>query len=247
MSTVDLQETRRRKRRKILTAVSLVVLLLLTAALTALFWNFFASSNETDFRAYVESFGMAAPLIFLGAQMLQIFLPLLPGELMEISAGYLFGAVEGTLLCLLGIVVASAAVFWLVRRFGRSILDLYFDVDKLYETKLFSSETRIKRLLFLVFFIPGTPKDVLTFFAPLSRVTLPDFLWVSTIARIPSVISSTVGGHFLVEGDYLSAAVVFVVTGVLSLFGVWLYNRALRRYRSRKNQSSDDKITKNRE
>ena len=78
MPTDDLQETRRRRRRKIVTAVSLVFLLLLTAVLTALFWKFFASSNETDFRVYVASFGVLAPLIFLGAQMLQIFLPSSP-------------------------------------------------------------------------------------------------------------------------------------------------------------------------
>ena len=67
------------------------------------FWNFFNKNNEDSFREYVEQFGITAPLVFLAAQMLQIFLPLLPGELMEISAGYLFGAVEGTFLCFLGI------------------------------------------------------------------------------------------------------------------------------------------------
>ena len=227
-----------KRRRKLITGISLFVLLALTVLLTVLFWNFFANTDQADFRTYVESFGPAAPLIFLGAQMLQIFLPLLPGEVMEISAGVLFGAVKGTLLCLLGIVVASAAVFWLVRRFGRSVLDLYFDVDKLYETKLFSSEERIKRLLFLLFFIPGTPKDLFTFIAPLSRVTLSEFLWISMIARIPSVVSSTVGGHFLVAGDYLSAAVVFAVTGVLSLLGIVVYKRLLQKYRAKKSEKS---------
>ena len=228
----------RERRRKIVTGISLFVLLCLTVLLTVLCWNFFAKSDQADFRAYIEGFGAAAPLVFLGVQMLQIFLPLLPGEVMEISAGVLFGAVKGTLLCLAGILVASAAVFWLVRRFGRSVLDLYFDVDKLYETKLFSSETRLKRLLFLVFFIPGTPKDLLTFVAPLSRVTLPEFLWISMIARVPSVVSSTVGGHFLVAGDYLSAAVVFAVTGVLSLLGIVVYKRLLQKYRAKKSEKS---------
>ncbi len=235
MNTVD-NDTRKLRRRKWISTVSLIVLLVLTVGLTVLFWNYFSSNNETDFREYMERFGVAAPLIFLLAQMLQIFLPLLPGEVMEISAGYLFGAVKGTLLCLVGVGLASAAVFWLVRKFGRIILDLYFDVDKLYEKKLFSSETRIKRLIFLLFFLPGTPKDLLTFFAPLSRITLPEFLWISMIARIPSIVSSTVGGHFLVEGNYGYAAAVFLITGVVSLCGIVLYNRLMKRYRSRKSE-----------
>ncbi len=238
MPNVDSKTERRLRRRKIITALSVAALLALTVLLTVLFWNFFAKTGETDFRAYMESFGMAAPLIFLLFQMLQIFLPLLPGEVMEISAGYLFGALKGTLLCFGGVLVASAAVFWLVRRFGRAILDLYFDVDKLYETKVFSSETRIKRVLFLLFFIPGTPKDLLTFFAPLSRVTLPEFLWISMIARIPSIVSSTVGGHFLVEGNYKIAALIFVVTGVLSLAGILIYNRLMTKYRAKKSEKS---------
>lgn len=232
--TIDDNATRRLRRRKIITTISLLVLLALTVGLTLLFWRYFSTENQTDFRTYMESVGLAAPLLFLLAQMLQVFLPLLPGELMEISAGYLFGAIKGTLLCFLGVGIASAAVFWLVRKFGRKILDVYFDVDKLYETKLFSNEQHIKRLLFLLFFIPGTPKDLLTFFAPLSRVTLPEFLWITMIARIPSVISSTVGGHFLVEGNYLYAAIVFLVTGALSLCGIAVYNRLMKRYRSRK-------------
>ncbi len=226
------------RRRRIVTAVSLVALLALTVLLTVVFWKFFAGTDSTDFRTYIESFGVAASLVFLLFQMLQIFLPLLPGELMEISAGYLFGAVRGTFLCLLGIFLASAAVFWLVRRFGRAVLDLYFDVDKLYESRLFQSETRIKRLLFLLFFIPGTPKDVLTFFAPLSKVTLPEFLGISMIARIPSVISSTVGGHFLVAGDYKTAAIIFIATGGCSLLGIWLYNRILKKIRTKKSEKS---------
>lgn len=240
MSYTDDRALVRKKRRKIITTVSLIVLLALTVILTVVFWNFFSKSNEDSFQEYIEQFGVAAPLVFLAAQMLQVFLPLLPGELMEISAGYLFGAVEGTLLCLIGIFLASAAVFWLVRRFGRSILDLYFDVDKVYETKLFSSETRIKRLLFFLFFLPGTPKDLLTFFAPLARITLPEFLWITMIARIPSVVSSTVGGHFLMEKDYFTAAVVFVVTGLVSLIGIVIYNKLMRRYRARKSEKTAD-------
>lgn len=229
------------RRRKILVTTSLIVLLTLTVLLTVILWRFFVADNEMNFRRYIEQFGLWAPLIFLLAQMLQIFLPLLPGEVMEISAGVLFGAVEGTLLCLGGILVASSAVFWLTRRFGRSFLNLYFDVDKLYESKWLSSETHIKRLLFLLFFIPGTPKDLLTFFAPLSRITLPEFLWISMIARIPSVISSTVGGHFLVEGDYITAGIIFLATAVVSLCGIVVYNRLMRRYRERKLAKNSEK------
>ncbi len=239
MSHTDDVSSSKIKRRKIITGVSLIVLLFLTVILTVVFWNFFNKNNEDSFREYIERFGVTAPLVFLTAQMLQIFLPLLPGELMEISAGYLFGAVQGTILCFLGIFIASAVVFWLVRRFGRAVLELYFDVDKIYETKLFSSEKRIKRVMFFLFFLPGTPKDLLTFFAPLSKVTLPEFLWISMIARIPSVISSTIGGHFLVEKEYLSAAVVFLITGVVSLVGIAVYNQLMQRYRARKNDTAN--------
>ena len=72
------------------------------------------------FRAWVDEQGILAPIAFLGMLVLQIVVAVIPGEPLEIAAGYAFGAVEGTLLCLFGAFLGRVAVFLLVRKLGAS-------------------------------------------------------------------------------------------------------------------------------
>ena len=80
-------------------------------------------------------------------------------------------------------------------------------------------------LCFIVFFIPGTPKDILTYLIPLTDMKLTTFLFITTIARIPSIITSTIGGHALGIADYSFSIIVFIITGIISLIGIYIYKR----------------------
>ena len=80
-------------------------------------------------------------------------------------------------------------------------------------------------LCFLIFLIPGTPKDLLTYLIPLTEMKRSTFLFITTIARIPSIITSTIGGHALGIEDYMFSIIVFAVTGIISLIGLLIYNK----------------------
>lgn len=80
-------------------------------------------------------------------------------------------------------------------------------------------------LCFLIFFIPGTPKDALTYFIPLTDMKLSTFLFITTIARIPSIITSTIGGHAIGVENYIFSILVFVITGIISLVGLYVYKK----------------------
>lgn len=80
-------------------------------------------------------------------------------------------------------------------------------------------------LCFLIFFIPGTPKDALTYFIPLTDMKLSTFLFITTIARIPSIITSTIGGHAIGVENYIFSILVFVITGIISLVGLYIYKK----------------------
>ncbi|MBR4932929.1 MAG: TVP38/TMEM64 family protein, partial [Clostridia bacterium] len=82
-------------------------------------------------------------------------------------------------------------------------------------------------LIFLLMFIPGTPKDVLTYFAPLSGISTARFLIIASVARIPSVITSTYVGGTLAKGQLLWAAVVFCIVGIVSIGGIMIYNKII--------------------
>lgn len=212
------------RRRKWLAAISLVTILLLTLLITGFVWQWLASFSQEDFREYILSFGVWSWLFLLVLQCLQVFIALIPGELLESAAGFVFGPIFGTAICYAGIALASAAVFWLTRRFGIRLVEVFISREKIQEMGFLKNAKKRNLLVFLFFFIPGTPKDLLTYFAGLTDIPFGTFLMLSMVARIPSVLSSTFGGHLLGEGQYVSAVILYAVTGIISLAGLFAYN-----------------------
>lgn len=221
------------KRRRITAVVSLcLALAVLTCLFVVMYRRFMAiGSTPEDFKEFIDSFGWTGWLVALGIQILQVIMAPLPGEIMEIGMGYAFGAVEGTLLCLTGVTIASAVVFLLTKRFGIRLLELFFSVESLNGLRFINSEKKLNRTVFLLFFIPGTPKDLLTYFVGLTRMKLSTFLPITLIARIPSVVSSVIGGNLISDRNYIGAFWLFAITGAVSLLGMWLYNALLRHKR----------------
>ena len=217
------------RRRKLLAGISLAVVLLLMAAVTLFVSRWFSSFSQEDFREYVRSFGALAPLVMLGLQILQVFIALIPGEIVESAAGFVLGPWLGTAVCYLGICLASTLIFTLTRRYGVQLVEVFVSREKINELRFLNTEQKRNTLIFLLFFIPGTPKDLLTYIVGLTDIRLRTFLLLSMVARIPSVITSTFGGHLLGEERYIGAVILYGITGLLSLLGMAGYNRYLKK------------------
>ena len=216
------------RRRKWLAGISIAVVLLLVILVTLFVSHWLRSFSQEDFRAYVRSFGMLAPLVMLGLQILQVFIALIPGEIVESAAGYVLGPWLGTAVCYLGIAIASVLIFALTRRYGVRLVEVFISREKINELRFLNTKQKRNNLIFLLFFIPGTPKDLLTYFVGLTDIRLRTFLLLSMVARIPSVITSTFGGHLLGEERYIGAVILYGIIGILSLLGMAGYNRYLK-------------------
>lgn len=217
------------RRRKWLSGISLAVVAVLAVLLTVFIANWLSSFSQEGFREYIRSFGPMGWLVLLGLQFLQVFVALIPGELLETAAGYAFGPVIGTLICYIGVAAASALVFVLTRRFGVKLVEVFISRDKINELRFINTAQKRNTLIFLLFFIPGTPKDLFTYFIGLTDIKLSTFLLISMVARLPSVLSSTIGGHLLGEGQYGGAIWLYGITGVVSLIGLLIYNAIIKR------------------
>lgn len=226
--------TQYERRRKILAGISLAVVVLLVAFVTLFVSRWLSSFSREDFRDYVRSFGALAPAVMLGLQILQVFIALIPGELVESAAGFILGPWLGTVVCYLGIALASALILTLTRRCGVKLVEVFISREKINELRFLSTEQKRNALIFLLFFIPGTPKDLLTYFVGLTDIKLGTFLLLSMVARIPSVLTSTFGGHLLGEARYLGAVILYGVTGLLSLLGMAGYHRYLKKKQDNK-------------
>lgn len=226
----DQSQVQYRRRRKALSLLSLALfvgLLCLVGFLVGKPLLELAGDPE-QFRDWIDSKGLLGRVIYLGIRILQVVVTPLPGEVIEIGAGYAFGAVEGTLLCLLGSTLGGALVFFLTRRWGVKLVEVFISREKIAQLKFIRQEKRLHLVVFLIFFIPGSPKDVLTYFIGLTPIRFPAFLVLSTIGRVPSVITSVVGGHAISQQNYATAVWVFAITGVVSLGGMLLYHKILK-------------------
>lgn len=211
--------------KKILGAAAIVIFILFTVAMMIVVGKplvKFASEPE-KFREWIDSMGFLGKLAFIGMMALQVVVALIPGEPLEIGAGYAFGAWEGTLLCEIGVAIGTALVYLFVKRFGRKVLEIFFPVDKINSMRFLQNTKRLYFITWIVFFIPGTPKDLITYFLGLTNMKLMPLVLISFFARIPSVITSTIGGSALNEQNYTFAIIVFAATLIISGIGILIY------------------------
>lgn len=220
------------KTKKILGIIVIVVIVLITGLLCWVVGKplFECIGDEQklqafgdEFRAWVADRGIWGRIVFVLLIVLQVVLAVIPGEPFEFAAGYAFGWLEGTLLCMLGIVIGSAIIFALVRKFGKPFVNLFFPDKKLEDLSFLRNGEKVGIVTFLLMFLPGTPKDLLSYAAGLTNMKLWVWLLIVAIARIPSVITSTISGDAVNGNKFLTAAVVYGATLLLSGAGLLIY------------------------
>ncbi len=182
-------------------------------------------SNPQEFRNWVDDGGIWGRLAFILMIVFQVVIAFVPGEPLEIGAGYAFGAFEGSLLSLIGITLGSLIVLALVRKFGVRLVEVFFTFEKIKSAKFMQNKRKLEIITFLMFFLPGTPKDLLTYLLGLTEIENKNIILIISVARIPSIITSTIGGSFLGTKKYTVAIIVFGVTALISLIGWVIYNR----------------------
>ncbi|OUO88368.1 TVP38/TMEM64 family protein [Rubneribacter badeniensis] len=222
------QEKRRILRRK--RAVVIAGFAALCAGIVALWASYGPEllafvADAPRFRAWVDEAGALSRIAFVMANMAQIVIAFLPGEPLELAAGYAFGALEGTLWCLVASALGTAAVMALVRTFGLRIVALFFPPEKIASMRWLRDARRFELLLFLCFLIPGTPKDLLTYVAGLGKSPVVRIVALTTVGRIPSIVSSTLAAGAFGDGNYLGAAAVAALTVALAGIGVIAYRK----------------------
>lgn len=193
------------------------------------------ANNPSQFRSYVDSYGIGGRLIFIGMVVLQVIVAFIPGEPIELAAGYAFGFWEGTFLTLLGFLIGSAVVFALVRKYGLRVVEVFFSEEKINSFSFLKDSRKTKTLAFLLMLIPGTPKDFLSYFAGLTKLSMKAWLSIVLVGRLPSLITSTATGAAAGEENYLLSVIMLVITCLLTGAGLLYY-----RFLSKKQKESQN-------
>lgn len=190
--------------------------------------NISTLEGQLEFKEKIQNTGFYGMLSLFGLQVAQIFLIIIPGEPIEILAGMCYGGFWGTVFILVSSFITSTVIFLLVRRFGKKFVYSFYDkkkVKKIIDSKLFQDPKKSEKILFILFFIPGTPKDLLVYISGLLPISTGKFILISTFARIPSVITSTLAGANLMNGDWKTSAMIYFGITVIAIIIIFIMNK----------------------
>lgn len=211
------------KKSKAAVILSVVSAVFLCLTIIGIWWFGEYLSDPEYIRALVSENYLVGAICLLLICAVQVVVALVPGELVEIAAGYAFGSLWGTVICVAGIMLGSVTVILLVRRFGRRLVYAFYPKEKMDQLPILREPEKRNMLVLILFLIPGTPKDMFTYAVGLTDMSIPLYLLMTTLARFPSVISSTLGGDAVGDRRYVTAVVVLSVTASLSLGGLFIY------------------------
>ncbi len=186
----------------------------------------------------LQEWGVLAPVIFIGLQALQVIISPIPGELTGILGGYLFGQWVGLLYSTIGLtlgsVVAFAAGRWLGARYVRKLVSA-----DIWHKMGFIVEAEGAILCFIIFLMPGLPKDVTCYLFGLSPMPFWVFAVVSTLGRIPSTWVLSAQGARTASGDYLQVVLLTAVVVAVTLPLYYYRKRLVEWFRGKHVHSAD--------
>ncbi len=187
-------------------------------------WGVLTRQADRDaFIEYVRGAGAAGLAAFFGLQILQVVVAVLPGEPVELMAGMLYGTWGGLAVCLAGAALSTLMIYYCVRAAGARALD----AAAFRKYRFLRDEAHVKLFLFVLFFIPGTPKDALIYLGPFLPVDPFSFLLISTVGRVPSILTSTFAGSQFAAGSWKVSVAVGAVTGLLAALCLVFQERIL--------------------
>ena len=215
----------------------LAVFLVLMVVIGVLIWPYikeiFEPGGIERVMEKVQNAGPGGVAILLAIQFLQIVVAFIPGEVVQVAAGMLYGPWLGALVVLVGCVISSAFIFVVVHKLGAPFVQDMVPTKYLDKFRKFEASGKLNPLVFVLFLIPGLPKDVFTYLVPLTDMRMRTFLLLSNIGRIPGIVVSTYAAAGIVEGDYVQSAILFAVTAAVAAVGMLCYERVMRWYETR--------------
>ena len=197
------------------TVISLAIFIGIIMYLFPIMKNLITPEGRIEFKKQIDELGIWGIFLLFGLHLAQIFLIIIPGEPIEILAGMCYGAFGGLIFITISSAIVAILIMLLVRKFGRKFVYEFFSkekVRKIENSKMFKNPKRLEWIMIILFLIPGTPKDLIVYIAALLPINPYRFVIISSLARFPSIISSTLAGANLARGNWEFSIGVYLVT-----------------------------------
>ena len=176
-------------------------------------------SNPKKFRDFILSYGQLSALVFILFQVIQVVIAFIPGEVVQIAGGYIYGTLLGTLYSLIGIILGYVIVFFMTRLLGYRLVKQLVSETNLQKIYDLINRPGSEFVIFLLFFLPGIPKDVLVYICGLTPVKPLQFFIIVITARLPAMVGASFIGANIQRENYYTAIVIAVISCILFVVG----------------------------
>ena len=218
-------------RATVLKFAGLVAFIAIMAVIVIVAWPYiadvFSEGGVDRLVERVQNAGPAGVLILLGMQFLQIIVAFIPGEVVQLAAGLMYGPLFGSIIILLGCVISSSIIFKLVHMLGAPFVQGMVSTEHLEKFRAFEKSGKLDVVVFILFLIPGMPKDVFTYIVPLTDMPYKKFITLTTIGRIPGVVGSAYAASGFANGEIIGPVVVLVVLAVIAVVAIVFRDKIL--------------------
>ncbi len=220
---------KRSKPFKIIVGILAIAILAgIIAYLVPIVKDIATTEGQIKFKERIDAAGIFGILMLFAIQLAQIFLIIIPGEPIEILAGMCYGTLGGTLFVLISSAIITTLIVLMVRKLGRKFVYEFCSkerIEKIEKSKMFRNPKRLEWIMIILFVLPGTPKDLLVYIGALLPIDPYKFITISTLARFPSIISSTLAGSNLLLGNWEFSIGIYVVTFAIIGISILIINK----------------------
>lgn len=227
------KENRKAKLKKYLTIAkfSLLVLIIIAVPLYLFLCHrdwLLMMKDLNLVRALIDNYkGPEAVFVYFCAQVIQIIISVIPGQALQIAAGFMFGFPLAFLVSVIGAVIGTVITYYLGKVLGKDAMHLLFGEETINNYVARMNSRRAAAIVFLIYLIPGIPKDVVSYAAGVSSMKLRPFLFLSLAGRLPGMIGSLLIGRQVYTGDYHIAIIIGIVAVVAFTLGVIFRKRLM--------------------
>lgn len=203
------------KRRVILSVVKISMLVLIVVGIPLYLWFFHGDwiksfENINDVVAFLEKYETQSIFVYIGLQIVQIVISIIPGQVFQMAAGYIYGFWPALLFAMTGALLGTTLSFMLAKALGRDFLHIFFGEEKMsYYIERLNSK-KMYAIVFFLYLIPGIPKDMVSYAAGVSEIKFKPFIIISALGRLPGMIGCLLMGDMMMEENYMGAVIIGV-------------------------------------
>lgn len=220
--------------------LSLILIFLIFTAHEYYIKYFNVLKDPNEVKNIIMSYGNYSILAYILLQILQVLAFFIPGEIIQIAGGYIYGTIWGSVLSIIGITLGSAMAYGFSSYYGKPLVNKIISKKDLRFFDRILNIGSINIIVFLLYLIPGIPKDALAYICGISSIGFKDFIKYSTIARIPGIVVSAYFGAKINGGNKLLLISIAAISICLFIVGVFKGERIVKGL-MKKSYARDDK------